>query len=296
MYMLLVTYPEVFAEEYIGLHSLQFMWPLQVFAGIVEFTFMVVAYSLEVLCIRIYLYTWISKFTWNLLLYMVMYSDIFNAHFCWCATLWHHQPQTCWCMASILEIIPLFLSQSLPVSLLITVGVQWDLLTKHGQEAFVEKSLQLVDLMKSKRHIDRIHSCWPPFRCFRDMNWHGWWNGTRRCHQRDRGGRRERGKKQVKRSSGCACSIGVLALRGLGVDIHVFLRHSFQSWWLSLLNKDHLVIVIRDILYEVGWWFYLPLLKLFLNTRTFGSHVVPEMGVLHHGLLDVFIKAEAVSS
>jgi len=30
---------------------------LQVFAGIVEFTFMVVAYSLEVLCIRIYLYT-----------------------------------------------------------------------------------------------------------------------------------------------------------------------------------------------------------------------------------------------
>ena len=57
MYMLLVTYPEVFAEEYIGLHSLQFMWPLQVFAGIVEFTFMVVAYSLEVLCIRIYLYT-----------------------------------------------------------------------------------------------------------------------------------------------------------------------------------------------------------------------------------------------
>ena len=31
--------------------------PLQVFAGIVKFTFMVVAYSLEVLCICIYLYT-----------------------------------------------------------------------------------------------------------------------------------------------------------------------------------------------------------------------------------------------
>ena len=64
----------------------------------------------------------------------------------------------------------------------------------------------------------------------------------------------------------------------------------------SRLNKDHLVIVIRDILYEVGWWFYLPLLKLFLNTCTFGSHVVPKMGVLHHGLLDVFVKAEAVGS
>jgi len=78
------------------LHTWQFMqmnmWsyilsnlcrPLQMFAGIVEFTFMVVAYSLEVLCICIYLYTWISKFTRNLLLYMVMYLDIFHVHFCW---------------------------------------------------------------------------------------------------------------------------------------------------------------------------------------------------------------------
>ena len=51
-------------------------------ADIVKFTFMVVAYCLEVLCILIYLYTGISKFTWNLLLYMVIYSDIFNVHFC----------------------------------------------------------------------------------------------------------------------------------------------------------------------------------------------------------------------
>ena len=73
---LLVTYPAVFTWSYTPGNLCS---PLQVFAGIVKFTIMVVAYSLEVLCIRIYLYTWISKFTWNLLLYMVMYSDIQRA-------------------------------------------------------------------------------------------------------------------------------------------------------------------------------------------------------------------------
>ena len=100
-------------------------------------------------------------------------------------------------------------------------------LPKHSEEAFIKKGLHLVNLMESKRHIDCIHSCWPLFRCFRNMNWHGWWNRTRGCHQGDCGGRRERGKRQAKRSSGCACGIGTLALRGLGVDIHIFLRGSF---------------------------------------------------------------------
>jgi len=40
---LLVTYLAVFADEYMVLHTWQFMWPLQVFAGIIKFTFMVVA-------------------------------------------------------------------------------------------------------------------------------------------------------------------------------------------------------------------------------------------------------------
>jgi len=45
---LLVTYPAVFADEYMVLHTQHFMWPLQVFAGIVKFTFMVVAYDKEI--------------------------------------------------------------------------------------------------------------------------------------------------------------------------------------------------------------------------------------------------------
>ena len=85
-------------------------------------------------------------------------------------------------------------------------------------------------------------------------------------------------------------------MRGSGIDVHIFLRRSFQSWWLSSLDKDHLVIIIRDILHKVGQWFYLPLLELLLNTCVFSSHVVLKMGVLHCGLLDVFVKAKAVGS
>lgn len=58
--------------------------PLQMFAGVVKVTFMVVPYDKEIAHILIHLYTWISKFTWNLWLYMVMYSDTFSMHFCWC--------------------------------------------------------------------------------------------------------------------------------------------------------------------------------------------------------------------
>jgi len=123
------------------------------------------------------------------------------------ATLWNRRPQTRRCTASVLEIISLLLSQRHPVSPLIAICIRWDLLTKHGEEAFIKTGLQLVDLMESQGHVDCIHSRWPPFRCFRDMNWRGWQDRTGRCYRRTRGGRRKGGKRLADWSGGCTLKV-----------------------------------------------------------------------------------------
>jgi len=61
---------------------------LQIVAGIVNYTFLVVIYILEVACILMYLFTWISKFTSILLLYIVMYPDTSRMIFCWWSMQW----------------------------------------------------------------------------------------------------------------------------------------------------------------------------------------------------------------
>ena len=63
---------------------------LQIVAGIVNYTFLVVIYILEVACILMYLFTWISKFTSILLLYIVMYPDTSRMIFWWWIT-WREQ-------------------------------------------------------------------------------------------------------------------------------------------------------------------------------------------------------------
>jgi len=120
------------------------------------------------------------------------------------------------------------MSQHHQVSPLIVVCIEWDLLTKHGEEAFIEMGLQLVDLIESQRHDDCIHLHWPPFRCFGDMNWHDWQDRTGRCHRRTCGERRKGGKRLAKWSGGRTLKVQALALRWLGAGVHIILRLSFQ--------------------------------------------------------------------